>query len=389
MPRVYIGCFGSGLGHASRMLEVAGALRDRGWEVEMSSSGEVATMIEARGYRCNRLPLADVKYSATGEFAMKQTLVSSPWILARTYHQVELEVSHIQKFGPGVVLSDSALSTVLAARILRLPTVTVLNQLNLTSSHGGQGAPARLLSVGTSSGMGKLWEFSDEVLLPDLPPPYTISEKNLWGSNVEKTRYVWFLTPSGKGVPDAAGRGFAKDPRVKVFWQVSGPPQTRAGLVKQALDLAGRLSDRFVFVVSGGNPSADGGATPFAGGWYYSWCGISEYYFAACDAIISRAGHGTIGQTIASGKPSLIIPIPRQPEQEGNAEKAARLGVSIVLPQERLALESLRESLGALVDGGFGESARRLGAWASGFNAKDEVVRTLESAAASARPERR
>ncbi|QQG49238.1 MAG: hypothetical protein HY247_02700 [archaeon] len=385
MPRVYVGCFGSGLGHASRMLEVAGALRELGWEVRMSSSGEVASMIEKKGFACNLLPLADVKYAPTGEFAMRETITASPAILLRTYQQVAHEVENIGRFAPDVVLSDSALSTVLAARVHRLPTFTVLNQLNLTSTHGHQGAATRLLSVGTSSGMGKLWEFSDEVLLPDLPPPYTISEKNLWGSNVEKTRYVGFLIPSGRGTPDGAGREFAADPRPKVFWQVSGPPRTRSAMVNKALVLSKELSDEFVFVVSGGDPSSGPDPLRTGGGWYYGWCSIAEFYFHACDVVVSRAGHGTIGQTILSQKPSLLIPIPRQPEQEGNAEKASRLGVSIVLQQDELDAEGLRDSLRAMTGGGFADKAKRLGYWAASFNAKEEVVRTLDSAVSRGR----
>jgi len=194
--KVYIGCFGSGLGHASRMLEVAKELRVRNAVVEFSSSGEVASLIKDHGYPCNDLPLADVQYSESGAFLLKETLIAYPTILARTYKQLGEEIANIERFGPDVVLSDSALPTILAARILRVPAYTVLNQLNLTSSHGNKGFLSRQLSVGISAATGKLWEFSDEVLLPDLPPPYTISEKNLWGSNVEKTRYVGFLAPS-------------------------------------------------------------------------------------------------------------------------------------------------------------------------------------------------
>jgi UDP-N-acetylglucosamine--N-acetylmuramyl-(pentapeptide) pyrophosphoryl-undecaprenol N-acetylglucosamine transferase len=379
--KVYIGCFGSGLGHASRMLEVAEELTARGATVVMSSSGEVAALIRRKGYECNVLPLADVRYSPNGEFAFKETMIASPSILAKTYHQVALEISNIASFGPHVVLSDSALSTVLASRVLRLPTYTVLNQLNLTGSHGTQGAPSRLLSTGTSAGMGKLWEFSDEILLPDLPPPFTISERNLWGSNVEKTRYVGFLVPSERGEVDQAARDFAEARLPKLFWQVSGPPRTRKSLLGFALKAAEALSGSYYFVISGGDPSAGNGASKVPGGWYYGWCEAPEHYFSKCDLVVSRAGHGTIGQALSASKPSLLIPIPRQPEQEGNADKAAKLGVSMVLPQEQLTLDSLRAALHSLLSGTFSEKARELGAIANKFDAKREIVRTVEEGA--------
>lgn len=387
--RVYIGCFGSGMGHASRMLEIAKVLTARRAEVEFSSSGEVASLIEDRGYRCNRLPLADVRYSDSGALQVKETLLASPSILARTYEQLAFELANIGHFDPDVVLSDSSLPTVLAGRILRRPTYTVLNQLNLTSSHTDERVLSRLLSVGTSAGMGKLWEFSDGIMLPDLPPPYTISERNLWGSNVEKTRYVGFLASPGKGPPDQASREFAADERPKIFWQVSGPPRTRAAFLKLVLQLVEASSERYASVVSGGDPRGSNVPKRINGGWYYEWCDIVEGYFRSCDVVVSRAGHGTVGQAITSSKPSLLVPIPRQPEQEGNAEKAARLGVSLVIPQDELTEETLADSLDALLKGDYAARARRLGDIARSMDASAAIVGMIESAANGGRPARR
>jgi UDP:flavonoid glycosyltransferase YjiC (YdhE family) len=367
------------------MLEVAGELTYRGVDLQMSSSGEVADLLTRRGYLCHSLPLADVRYSESGEFALKETMLDWPSILARTYQQILQEVANIHRFRPDAVLSDSALSTVLAARILRLPIFTVLNQLNLTSSHVGEGAGSRLLSTGISAGMGKLWEFSDEVLLPDLPPPYTISEKNLWGSNVEKTRYIGFLIPTESAKPDMAALDFSGTSRPKIFWQVSGPPRTRAIFLKAALRAAEALSGRYSFVVTGGSPSLGTHPNRIPGGWYYGWCEIAEYYFRTSDVVVSRAGHGTIGQAITSSKPSLLVPIPRQPEQEGNAEKAVRLGVSLRLSQDDLSVERLQESIEALLTGGFDEKVKALGETARRFDAKEEIVKTIEASASGGR----
>jgi UDP:flavonoid glycosyltransferase YjiC (YdhE family) len=233
--------------------------------------------------------------------------------------------------------------------------------------------------------MGKLWEFSDGIILPDLPPPYTISEKNLWGSNVEKIRYVGFLAPSDRGEADEAAKEFIADNRPKIFWQVSGPPQTRGSFLAMALECSKALARKYAFAVSAGNPM--GRTTPirFGGGWFYEWCGIPQLYFARCDVVISRAGHGTIGQAILASKPSLLVPIPKQPEQEGNAEKAARLGVSLVLPQDELSVENVSMKVDRLLGESFSTSARILGNVARNFDAKSEIVSTLEAAASGAR----
>jgi UDP-N-acetylglucosamine--N-acetylmuramyl-(pentapeptide) pyrophosphoryl-undecaprenol N-acetylglucosamine transferase len=377
--KVYIGCFGSGLGHATRMLEIAKELDARGAEVEFSSSGEVVSLITKWGYRCNSIPLADVSYSEDGEFQVKETILDAPSIIARTNEQLFMELSNVARFGADAVLSDSALSTAMAGKLLRLPTFAVLNQLNLTSSHGKRSAASRVFSAGMTAGTGKLWELSDDVFLPDLPPPYTISEKNLWGSEVGNARYVGFLFPRGTGSPDTAAGEFARGRKPKVYWQVSGPPRTRGAFLEMALKFSEALSGEYSFVVSGGDPKGSTAPSRVGRIWYYDWCPIADVYFKSCDVVVSRAGHGTIAQAIESGKPMFLVPIPKQPEQEGNADKAQRLGISISMAQGQLSLGSLAESLKSLMQGGYAAKAEGLRKIASSYDAPSAIVSALEA----------
>jgi UDP:flavonoid glycosyltransferase YjiC (YdhE family) len=363
------------------MLRVADRLRQRGDEVVFSSSDEAACLIRQRGYTCNNLPLVDVRYSEEGGFSLRETMIDSPMILARAFRQVYREVSHMRASSPDVVLSDSSLPTVIAASVLRLPVFAVLNQLSLTSSHDTMSTPSRLLSVGLTATTSKLWELDDEVLLPDLPPPYTISEMNLWGSEVRNTRYIGFLSAPGSGGADVATKSLIEDRRPKVFWQVSGPPKTRGPFLKMALEYTKALSESFVFVVTAGDPLGGTTAQRIPGGWYYGWCRIPEQYFAACDVVVSRAGHGTIGQAIMSSKPSLLVPIPRQAEQEGNALKAERLGVALSVKQDEMDLTRVLGSLEHLLGAGPASRTARLHDYASGFKAEEDLVRTVTSAA--------
>jgi len=229
--------------------------------------------------------------------------------------------------------------------------------------------------------MGKLWELSDEVLLPDLPPPYTISERNLWGSRVRNKRYIGFLQASPRAKPDPVAAEFAADPRRKVFWQVSGPPKTRGPFLEKALEVSRKLSDRFAIVVTAGDPTAGSAPKEIAGGWRMGWCREPAAFFSACDVVVSRAGHGTISQAIMASKPSLLVPIPRQSEQEGNADKAERLGVSTRVGQDELSPETALEKLEELLRGGAAERAARLGEYASRFNAAEDIYGTLAATA--------
>ncbi len=374
MKRVYIGCFGSGLGHATRMLEVADLLRANGVLVRFSSSGEVVDFIERRGYRCNRLPLADVQYGENGAMSLRATMAESPKILARTYRQVYLEVGNLKGFQPDLVLSDSAVSTVFAARSLKLRVCTILNQLNLSAPASNAGVGVALLSGGTTAGMGKIWEMSEVILLPDLPPPYTISESSLWTGKAKNVRYIGFLAGSEVGKGDPVSSAFQADPRPKVFWQVSGPPQTRGPFTRAAKAVASALSGVYVFVLTEGDPAASRVPYRIKGGWAYGWCDASQAYFDHCDVVVSRAGHGTIARAITASKPSLLVPIKNQSEQEGNAAKAAKLGVSISVKQENLTVDSFKRAVEALRKEPYVSRAARLGKIARSYDAKGAIV---------------
>jgi uncharacterized protein (TIGR00661 family) len=64
-------------------------------------------------------------------------------------------------------------------------------------------------------------------------------------------------------------------------------------------------------------------------------------YMKACDLVISRGGHETIMQTICYKKPSIIIPVPKHPEQYGNARRAMELGVAEAVHQRNISRDFL------------------------------------------------
>jgi uncharacterized protein (TIGR00661 family) len=71
------------------------------------------------------------------------------------------------------------------------------------------------------------------------------------------------------------------------------------------------------------------------------WIDDRYAFLNACDAVISRGGHETIMQSIGANKPSIIIPMPRHPEQYGNARRAMDIGVAEAIHQKDVTKESL------------------------------------------------
>lgn len=382
MKKVYLAAFGSGMGHASRMSALARRLSARGDRVMFSSSGEVTRWLRGAGYPCNDLPLVDIRFDETGAFSATETFKFLPLILGRFCDQVKREAANLARFGPDVVLSDSVASTVVASRLAGVPAMAVLNQLRLSSSPATPRPVADWLSAASLVFGDIFWDRCEEILVPDLPPPYTISERNLWGAgpNSSRARYIGLLVPE-RAPPDEeddvleAWRAETRRPRV--FWQISGPPATRRPFLRKALEVAKALGDRYLFVITAGNPGGDTSPGRVPGGYLYQWCGLATSYMSSCDAVVSRAGHVSISDYILNGKPSLLVPIEAQTEQMGNALKMSRLGLGLAVGERTLDARVAEDSLRQLCSGSFAGRTREIREVARGYDAMGSLLDAL------------
>lgn len=380
--KVYLAAFGSGMGHASRMAALAEELLASGDEVAFSSSGEVTNWLKARGFLCNDVPLVDVAFNESGAFSATETLKHSPVLLGRLCRQVQREVGNLGRFAPKVVLSDSMVSTVVASRLVGVRSVAILNQLRLISSPRTPRMVGQVLAGGSITLVNAIWESCDEILIPDLPPPYTISERNLWnaGSASSRARYIGFLTPKGDA---GAGREAPLDAwrlekrRRKVFWQISGPPPTRGPFLAKALEAAKALQKEYLFVITAGNPGGETAPTAVPGGYLYQWCDVSRAFVDSCDAVISRAGHVSISDYVLRAKPCLLVPIRSQTEQIGNARKAERLGFAVVVEENGLDPAKVGEALRELSEERHGRRAVEMKMLAEGYDAAQAILEVV------------
>lgn len=379
MKRVHVGVFGSGLGHASRMMAVGRGLVTEGCDVRFSSSSEATGYIRKQGYACNDVPLVDVVFTEAGNFSATDTMRVSPWLLLKLCKQTGLEVRNIVGFRPDAVLSDSLLSTVIASKVLGLRCVTILNQLKLVSSPKTPPVLAKLLSSGSITVGNEFWELSDRILFPDLPPPFTISERNLWGagSAAERAEYIGFLTPPKSEFVDEEAARIIRSKRKIIFWQVSGPAKTRTTLLPKVKMVASALKDDYLSVISAGDPLGSNTPRAIEGGLLYDWCPSKDVLIDRCDVFVSRAGHVTISDLILRGKTSILVPIQAQMEQMGNAAKAEKLGVAVDLPEERLEEGYFRDALSRLESGRASTKAAELKEYASRFEAIGSIVSAL------------
>ena len=110
---------------------VADQLKKAGIQVIFSTFGEAASYVKMHGYDCAMVPPMEFAWGTDGGFSVKYSISNIPLWFSNFSRQVNQEIRNMMAYSPDIVVSDSRLSPIIAARILRIPSVVVLNQLKL------------------------------------------------------------------------------------------------------------------------------------------------------------------------------------------------------------------------------------------------------------------
>lgn len=388
MGRAYLAPYGVGLGHASRLVMVAEQLRQKNVQVRFSSYGEAANYVLMRGYDCQTVPPVEFAWSGEGSFSVKQSIANIPLWFANFSRQVNTETRSMATYEPDVILSDSRLSPIFAAKLLGIPSIVILNQVKLLlSPRLHELAVSRLFEKMAGEFLGSMWSVADRILVPDLPPPYTISAHNVWGvgSAARKIEYIGFTAPRPHVDKDqiskvARALGFNRSWPI-IFVHISGPMQTRLPLIQLALESAKQFNGKAHFVFSEGRPS--GNFEPRRVGsssWYYEWCPVKDEIFAMSDLIVLRGGHAALSQAIQFGKPVVTIPIDNHGEQLGNSENIAKLGMGVMVHPKKLKSAQISEAIEQVLgEPTYSERALKLKAMTENTDGIENAVKIINS----------
>jgi UDP-N-acetylglucosamine--N-acetylmuramyl-(pentapeptide) pyrophosphoryl-undecaprenol N-acetylglucosamine transferase len=380
--------YGVGLGHASRLVMVADELKVDGMDIKFSSYGEATSYVSMRGYKCASVSPVEFAWSMEGGFSVKNSLANIPLWFTNFSKQVNQEIRNLIMWNPSVVVSDSRLSPLLAAKMVRVPSVVVLNQIKLLlSPRLRELALSRMFESIVGEFLGKMWSMADRILVPDLPPPYTISAHNVWGigSVSNKLEYIGFASPKPQIIEEQVSKvvrslGLEISHPI-VFVHVSGPFQTRPALIKIAFESVKKLDPKVQVIISEGNPKGKSEPTRIGkNSWFYEWCPVRDELFAVSDLLVLRGGHVALSQAILFGKPVVSIPIENHGEQLGNSAKLAELGAGVMIHPKHLNSNDLSDAIEkVLADPGYKKNASELRRRAENLNGIDNIVQVVRS----------
>lgn len=388
MAKAYFTPYGVGLGHASRMMMLAERLGDSDVDIRFSSFGEGAHYISMQGYECMTVPPVEFAWSIEGGFSVKYSVSNIPLWFTNFPRQVRDEINNIIKYDPDIVVSDTRLSSLVASKILNIPSIVILNQVKLLlSPRLREFKISRTWEKMNGELVGLIWRIADRILVPDLPPPYTIAEQNTWdiSSVMKKLEYVGFTAPKSYITEaqlreTAAQLGIDRSKPI-VFIHISGPLKTRIPIIRTSIEACKSLRPEIQYVISEGRPGGDIKPRKITRlGWYYEWCPIRDEIFAMSDVLVLRGGHTTISQAIQFGKPLITIPIENHSEQLANSNKIAKIGIGIRLEANKIKANQITCAIHQLLDDNrFQQKAEELMRLTERLDGIDNIVKIVRS----------
>lgn len=380
--RLHFGVCGIGFGHASRATIVISTLRSEGWEVSTSSYGDGLRYLKRVGVEAKPVPKLSYGILPEAKVSIKMSIYRNLLLPINLLEQIACEVNYIE--GVDLVISDTRSSTILAGKLSRKPVLTILNQFNIRIEYPRYPRLIELLEAMTQI-IGHIWGLSDKILIADYSPPYTISRQNLVIPE-DLSGKVEFTGPIIEKLPDDLPSieelrekyGLHNDGKPVIFYHATGPSYERQMLTRIILPILERLSKEYEVIATLGGDYPE---KNFTGLKIFSWVDDPLELVKLSDVVICRSGQMTLAKALAFGKPVIMIPIPAHGEQLGNAYSVIENGAGILLAQEELCYETLKEAVENILGGSFKVRAKKYSMLTANLNPLKKVLLAVEELA--------
>jgi uncharacterized protein (TIGR00661 family) len=375
--RLLLSCSELGLGHVSRIIPLGKRLETHGHEMFFFSGGKAHEMLQkefGNVYECTPISWYENAHGIITSaslinlffplplFNMEKNRLelknSNAWETMHRYYDLR---ENIREIAPDLHIADGDINALRLAERWGFPSVYIANLIR--PSYGF----SALLNPGERF-VERYVKHCSKIIIPDNPPPYTISEYSI--GNIDRIGIIGKVEFIGSFVDTTLVKGS----REHIFASISGPPGTRAKLIKTLLPVLEKLKTKCV--ISLGTPGKK--VTAKIGNCeLHTWLSPEERQESMKNAkfVIFSGGHATCFETIKYSKPSICIPT--QPEQLGNAAKLQDLNCSITVKNKN-QLEKAVEKMDKEQES-FGQNMLALNEFSSKFKGLDRAVTIIET----------
>jgi len=333
--RFLLSCSELGLGHVSRVIPLGKRLEKDGHELFFFSGGKAYEMLQKEFKNVNLCTPISWYENASG-IITSASLVnlllplplfnteknrleiknSNAWETIHRYYDLR---ENIRDIAPDVVIADGDINALRLGQKWRIPSVYIANMIRPSYGFSAFLNPGERI-------VERYVKTCQKIIIPDNPPPYTISEYSI--GNIDDIGLNGKVEFVGSFVDTTPAEGSQEH----IFAPISGPPGTRAKIMKTLLPVLEKIKTKCI--ISLGTPGKK--VTAKIGNCeLHTWLSTKEREECMKNAkfVIFSGGHATCFETIKYSKPSICIPT--QPEQLGNAAKLQDLNCSITVKNKR------------------------------------------------------
>lgn len=306
---------GEGLGHATRTIAAGEALSKK-HEVFFCSYGYAKDFVQKAGFKTFEISPEISLRGIGGSLDIKKSFIAS---LGHLHPQTVKEYYDLLKNEkPDLVISDSFFAPAIISKRLGIQTWMVLNQTNVEKPF------VKFRSMKLFGWMVKgisdfVLQDIDKVIIPDLPPPTTICEKNLsLQKNISlKTEFIG---------PLVRKRAFDCNKKIqekRVYVSIGGFGY-RQIMLDKIMNVSKKMPDYNFDIVAG--PNGHTGNVYGNIKWHKT---VKDPFnlMGRSALLVGGGGHSTIMEAVCLGKPMISIPDTNHFEQQSNAEKLQELGI--------------------------------------------------------------
>jgi uncharacterized protein (TIGR00661 family) len=270
---------------------------------------------------------------------------------------------HIKEIQPDLVISDGDIHALRMANRWHFPSVYITNLIR--PSYGF----SRFLNPGERF-TERYVKDCDRIIVPDNPPPFTISEYNLGDLDAIRVKKKVEFVGSFIGTTPVKGS------ETHIFAPISGPFGTRTKLTRMLLPVFKELGVKSVVSLGMVGEKKTVQARNCT---VHSWLSQQERqeYMRNAKTIVISGGHITCFETVKYAKPTVCVPT--QPEQLANGLKLQKMRCSIVARSKQQLKQALRkvEKQNSL----FRSSMEELNAVSNKYNGLDRAIEIIEQMA--------
>ncbi|MEM2420069.1 MAG: glycosyltransferase [Candidatus Bathyarchaeia archaeon] len=374
-----LSCSELGLGHVSRLTVLGKKLEMRGNELFLFCGGYAYNLLKKEFknvYHCTPACWYENAYGVIVSASILNLLFPLPRVnpdnggfefkspsgleTVRRYYDLR---RNILKINPDVIVADGDLHALRLAWRWRYPSVYITNVIR--PNYG----ISRLLAPGERF-TERYVKRCSKIIVPDLPPPYTVSEYSLGDLEAigvaDKTEFVgsFFDATPVEG-----------DER-HIFAPISGSTGMRSPLKRVILPVLSRLETESIISLG---EHGEKKMVKIGNCTVYTWLSPQERsnFMANAKMVIFSGGQNTCLEVIKYAKPSICIPV--QPEHFANARKMQKMRCSIIAKNEDELMRAIRE-MEKTIDV-YRKNVQRLSKCASMFRGVDRAAEIIEEVA--------